>query len=111
MNFKKILFPSILIALAAFNPHEEKYIHELSIKFKDELKQVVCKDQPFTPFGQSICNQMVSPVATNPVFKSGLKMFNERQNMLLFSIYTTDLGLFKIKAVGIAGQVFFLPIS
>jgi hypothetical protein len=111
MNFKKILLPSILIALAAFNPQEEQYIHELSIKFKDELKQVVCKDQSFTPFGQSICNQMVSPVATNPVFKSGLKMFNQRQNMLFFSIYTTDLGLFKVKAVGIAGQVFFLPIS
>ncbi len=106
MKPKHLILGTVLAVLFFSNPQEEQYIKALSLK----SEEAICKWEGLS-FLKTFCHLFARPIVNHNRITSTLKTYSHRQNMLIFSIHTTDLGVVKIQAIGVANHCFFLPPS
>ncbi|NJK37042.1 MAG: DUF4359 domain-containing protein [Oscillatoriales cyanobacterium RM1_1_9] len=106
---------AILAGTMAFtNPSEKSYLNYASNKLAQEVKQNWCKESELPEFLKNFSKSIVnfcSSVVTDQrqAIEGYLDKGTQRQNAVLFSIYTTDVFDRRYKTVGAFGH--FLTFS
>lgn len=88
--------------MAATNPAKEDYLERTARRLTEEI----CTHQQLPRELKLACSR-VAPLASSTL-KPLISAATRRQNYLLFSIYTTELGCIQSRSLGLGGQ--FLPI-
>jgi hypothetical protein len=109
---------TVLVGLGAIaavmvftNPQKDKYLDYASAKLAAEVKESVCTTKN-TPDILKNLNKAVSDACRAGVdnqkglAKGAIDSVTSQENMVIFSIYTTDLPNKKYKTVGILGNFF-----
>jgi ribulose kinase len=101
-----------IVAVMGFtNPQKEKYLDYASTKLADEAKESVCKTQNSSDVLKKL-NDLVSDACKSGIdkhkdlAKGAIDSVTSQENMVIFSIYTTDLPNKKYKTLGILGNFF-----
>lgn len=112
------LFLSATIALGAIvlnatNPSEAAYTTWAAKRFSTDLKTKVCHEQVFPEAlqGRGIsdaCKSSVNWLRHSGLPKVAIAAMTQRQNFVLFSIYTTETPERVYRVVGACGQFFSL---
>lgn len=117
---KNGLIALIVIAGGFFvtNPEKPTYVDYASVRFADATKDAICRSpqlpawaQPIAASAQEICRGAVT-TGTNfgrEPLQNFLTSTTQRQNFLLFSLYTTEFPGYQVKTIGVLGN--FFPIQ
>jgi hypothetical protein len=102
---------AIAAAMGFTNPQKEQYLDYASAKLATDVKDVVCKPQNppelLKDLNSLIANACKSGVdLQKDLVKVAIDSGTRQENMLLFSIYTTEFPGKKYKTVGIFGNFF-----
>lgn len=96
------------------NPPREEYLHFASEKLAADLKTSVCNESQMREylgkFGGALvgaCQNLVT--SQRDTIERFLDNSTHRQNLILFSIYTTEIGGKTYRSIGALGN--FLPFS
>jgi hypothetical protein len=102
---------AIAAVMGFTNPQKEKYLDYASTKLADEAKEAVCKPQN-SPDVLKKLNDLVSDACKSGIdkhrdlTKGAIESVTSQENMVIFSIYTTDLPNKKYKTLGVLGNFF-----
>lgn len=86
------------VFLGVTNPKEQDYLDYASEKLVDQAREAICKDTGY-------CGRGEPPIlVTNLIIKPFIQASTKRQDLVLFSIYTTEVPGNTFKAIGVLGS-------
>jgi Domain of unknown function (DUF4359) len=98
---------AIAAGMGFTNPQKEQFLDYASTKLATEAKDAACKPQNSSDFNSLIVNACKSGIdLQKDLLKVAIDSGTKQENMLLFSIYTTEFPGKKYKTVGIFGNFF-----
>jgi hypothetical protein len=102
---------AIAVGMGFTNPQKEQYLDYASGKLATDVKALVCKPQDspelLKDFNSLIANACKSGIdLQKDLAKVAIDSATRHENMLLFSIYTTEFPGKKYQTVGIFGNFF-----
>ncbi|NJM27704.1 MAG: DUF4359 domain-containing protein [Pseudanabaena sp. RU_4_16] len=98
---------AIAAAMGFTNPQKEQFLEYASTKLATEAKNAVCKPQNSSDLNSLIANACKSGIdLQKDLAKVAIDSATRQENMLLFSIYTTEFPGKKYQTVGIFGNFF-----
>ncbi len=106
-----ILLAILAGTMALTNPPKEEYIEYASGQLSAELKENYCKESEAPEILENfnlsktfadVCNNLVS--SQRPAVRRHLENTTQRQNLVIFSIYTTQLWNRQYRTIGVFGN-------
>jgi hypothetical protein len=98
---------AIAAGMGFTNPQKEQFLDYASAKLATEAKDAACKPQNSSDLNSLIVNACKSGIdLQKDLLKVVIDSGTKQENMLLFSIYTTEFPGKKYKTVGIFGNFF-----
>ncbi|MBE9118411.1 DUF4359 domain-containing protein [Lusitaniella coriacea LEGE 07157] len=109
MNYRAtaIAISSLLLSfLAVTNPDKEDYVLRIKEQSQKTIQDEICQQEHLLLELQKACKMLspILPTLTKPI----VYHCSCRQTYILFSTYTTEVGNFKTRTIGIGGQFFEL---
>lgn len=95
-----VISSAVLLGLVVTNPNQNSYSEFIA----KHAKRKLCEMEQVNSSWRPICKMIAGPVAKTVIYQT-----TERTNLVLFSLYSTDLQLKKIEVVGIGGLFIPLP--
>ncbi len=102
---------AIAAAMGFTNPQKEQYLDYASAKWANDVKAVVCKTQDSPELLKDL-NSLINNACKSGIdlqkdlAKVAIDSATRQENMLFFSIYTTEFPGKKYQTVGILGNFF-----
>lgn len=96
------------------NPPRDEYVNYASNKLASEIKQSICKESKVPDFLSDFAGELVESCeklmkSQRTTIKSLMDNATQRQNLILFSVYTTEFRGRRYQTIGAVGNFLTFP--